>query len=195
MILWTIQRVEAWKKLNKDGVLSGCQQYVEPYFLEAYQWLIEQMKTRIGPQLQPDAFPIWAWYQWEGQRKKPDLRSSGHLPKGEWGVRIEFEAGAQQVLLSDFDLWHYVLNYWYLPKSLAEGELLEAELEDHGLSFYESKPLPDINYHRQIVESWQRIFDLDWYAEGITDERKSIQATLWELRLDNVRDVREFKAR
>lgn len=195
MLLWTIQAVDAWKKFQQSGVLSGKRQYVDPYFLDAYQWLVEQMKTRIGPQPESDAFPIWAWYQWEGRKKKPDLRSGGYLPKGEWGVSIEFEVCDKRVLLSDFDLWHYVLNYWYLPRSLAEGDRFEAELAERGLSFYASKPLPDINYHRQIVESWQRIFDLDWHEEEITARPKSIQATLWELRLDDVRAIRTFKAR
>jgi hypothetical protein len=36
--------------------------------------------------------------------------------------------------LSDFDLWHYVLNYWYLPESEAEGEEFELELKQYGLS-------------------------------------------------------------
>lgn len=195
MLLWTIQKVDAWKKLQQRCVLSGERQYVEPFFLNAYQWLVEQMEIRVGPQPESDAFPIWAWYQWEGQKKKPDLRSSGYLPKGEWGVSIEFEVCEKRVLLSDFDLWHYVLNYWYLPLSLADGDRFEAELAEKGLSFYASKPLPDINYHRQIVESWHRIFDLGWYEEEISAQPKSIQATLWELRLDDVRAIRTFKAR
>ena len=68
--------------------------------------------------------PIWAWYQWEGSRRKPDLRASGYLPKGEPGVRLELRVADDRVLLSDFDLWHYVLNYWYLPKSEKAGEAL-----------------------------------------------------------------------
>ena len=197
MILWTIQRLDAWNKLQKSGVLSGRQQYVDPYFVTAYQWLVEQMKTRIGPPPEADVFPIWAWYQWEGQKKKPDLRSGGHLPKGELGVSIEFEASENRVLLSDFDLWHYVLNYWYLPKSLAEGDRFEAELEGKGMSFYKDKPLLDIKYHQQIVESWQRIFDFSWHDEDISNtvEQRSIQATLWELHMNDVQDIRTFKAR
>ncbi len=114
-------------------------------------------------------------------------------------MRIEFEVNDRLVLLSDFELWHYVLNYWYLPKSLRDADDFEAELSRRGLSFYRTKPLRDRALHRRIAESWNRIFDLDWAdkARGIAHPRasKCIQATLWELKRDQVREVRFFRAR
>lgn len=45
----------------------------------------------------------------------------------------------------------------------------------------------------KIKNSWQRIFDLNTnsYLAPCTE----IQATFWELRLDQVRDVKEFTGR
>ena len=144
--------------------------------------------------------PLWAWFQCDGATcMKPDLRSSGHLLKGERGVRIEFRVSDRLILLSDFDLWHYVLNYWYLPESQKDDEAFESELSRRGLSFYKEKPLRNAAFHRKITESWARIFDLDWTDRGrsITPTRakKSIQASFWELRRNQVRDVRFFRAR
>jgi hypothetical protein len=34
-----------------------------------------QMTIRIGEPPEQGIFPIWAWYQWSGAKKKPDLRS------------------------------------------------------------------------------------------------------------------------
>ena len=121
------------------------------------------------------------------------------MPPGDRGVRIEFAISDRLVLLSDFDLWHYVLNYWYLPESQKDDEDFESELSRRGLSFYKDKPLRNAVFHRKITESWVRIFDLDWTDRnrGIAHPRtrKSIQASLWELRRDQVRDVRFFGAR
>jgi hypothetical protein len=128
---------------------------------------------------------LWTWYQWDGARKKPDLRCRGHLSPGERAVRLELECSADQALLSDFSLWHYVLNYWYLPSSEAEGDVFESELADHGLSFYRQKPVPHDTYHRAIVESWDRVFDLG----------ETIQATLWQITIDQVRECHCFTAR
>jgi hypothetical protein len=35
----------------------------------------------------------------------------------ETGVRLELEIPDGTALLSDFSLWHYPLNYWYLPST------------------------------------------------------------------------------
>ena len=146
---------------------------------------------------------IWAWYQWEGiDRRKPDLRSSGYLPKGEKGVRVECQVAEKRVLLSDFDLWHYVLNYWYLPHSEKDAEAFEKKLVDAALplsGFSHERPLPHARYRREIEKSWERIFDVDWVdrqqAIAHPPEKKSIQATLWELQLADVVKVKEFTAR
>jgi len=171
----------------------------DAHHLEAYKWMAGQMRSRLGCRPTPDCLPLWCWSQWSGQKRaRPDLRAvAWQWRRGERAVRIEFEMNDDSVLLSDFELWHYVLNYWYLPSSHADGDAFEAELEDQGLSFYKSKPVLDSRYHRRIVQSWERIFDLDWQAKGIAWPRskKAVQATIWELPLDSVTSVTEFSGR
>jgi len=199
MTLWTIQTEQAWRDFQSSGVLRGARERImEEWWALPYEWMIQQMKRRICPPPTPGTYPVWAWLQWENaKRAKPDLRAGGHLPKRERGVRIEFECPDHAILLSDFDLWHYVLNYWYLPESEAEGEKLEAQLAKRGLSFLETKPLPNREYHERIVGSWDKIFDLDWTEDelALRKSRKSIQATVWEVNADQVRNHRHFKAR
>ena len=188
----------AWKILQREKVLFADQRYSEDLFLDAYRWMTRQMKHRIESKSETVSLPLWAWYQWDGiERRKPDLRSSGHLPKCQRGVRIEFEQSDKGVLLSDFDLWHYVLNYWYLPQTVTEREVFEAELSKHNLSFFEMKPLPVRAYHQRIEDSWNLIFDLDWVDEEISEpyDRKRIQATFWKLHFDQIKDVQVFTAR
>lgn len=197
-MLWTIQEMEAWNLFKRTGVLRSVSKHADAISMSAYQWMAEQMRVRIGPAPTIDSLPVWAWYQWEGERKKkPDLRSTGHIPSGTRGVRIEFAINDKQVLLSDFDLWHYVLNYWYLPASEEDGARFEARLDHSNPAFFLTKPLPDPKFHQAVVASWQRIFDMDWRAKDIAGSRakKSIQATLWELRIERLRSVREFVAR
>jgi len=112
-------------------------------------------------------------------------------------VRIEFEVEEQRGLLSDFDLWHYALNYWFLPRSENEGDLFDAELAAKGLSFFKTKPLPNGRYHRLIEESWQHIFDLDFKPADIAvpGKQKCLQACIWEITLNDIHAVSEFTAR
>ena len=188
----------AWKILQREQVLFADQRYSEDLFLDAYRWMTKQMEHRIESESETVSLFLWAWYQWDGiERRKPDLRSSGHLPKGQRGVRIEFEQSDKGVLLSDFDLWHYVLNYWYLPRTIADGDAFETELSEHNLSFFKMKPLPVHAYHQRIEDSWNRIFDLDWVDEEISEpyDKKRIQATFWKLHFDQIKDVQVFTAR
>ena len=126
----------------------------------------------------------------------PDLRYS-LFPKGMKAVRLEIEIDESQALLSDYELWHYVLNYWYLPESEEDGEAFEAELNELGLSPYTTKPLPHPDYDLKVRNSWLRIFDIDWAAPGIASARdeKSIQAVFWELTMSQVKKVKEFTAK
>ena len=198
MILWTIQTEEAWTQLEKCGRITGTIDHIDQSWISSYRWMTDRMKERVGNPPFENAFPVWAWYQWENtERKRPDLRSAGHLPKHEKGVRIEFHCNQNATLLSDFELWHYVLNYWYLPSSIADGERFEAELESKGMSFFKTKPLPDPRYHENILRSWNRIFDLDWNEPDLASPRnqKAIQATLWQLKMDQVRTYKHFKSR
>ena len=38
-----------------------------------------------------------------------------HVPSGTRAVRLEFLTRADDILCSDFEAWHFALNYWYLP--------------------------------------------------------------------------------
>jgi len=50
------------------------------------------MEQRIGNSEFKNQYPIWAWYQHQdANRRKPDLRRTGHLPAGTNGVRIDLK--------------------------------------------------------------------------------------------------------
>jgi hypothetical protein len=181
MRAWTIQSTEVWTALSSGKTWRAFDDAAEPSWEPAYRWMARAMRHRLGA---PDArhqMPIWVWCHWRGAtRARPDLRACGHLPPGTPGVRIELELDESRLLRSDFELWHYVMNGWYLPSSLAD----EREFDER----------PD---RRRIKSSWQRIFDLGWHDRRYTAGRnaKSIQGVTWELRPDDVRGATNFVAR
>lgn len=188
MILWTIHSIEVFDLLNKQGYYHGSCEHIDNYFLYAYDWMKKQLAIKTG--INKEYHPVWAW------TKRPDLRRCGYLEKGKKGVLIEFEIDKREVLISDFDLWHYVLNYWYLPNSMEDGDKFEEELKSKGMSYYKQKPLPE-PYDIIIENSWLKIFDLDWCAEDITSKQddKIFQAVFWELKLEQIKNIRKFTAK
>jgi len=78
MVLWTIQSLPAWRELREQGVLRARKHHLtEESWLPAYRWMTQQMRFKIGPPPEADCKAMWARYQWDGARKKPDYAGPG----------------------------------------------------------------------------------------------------------------------
>lgn len=182
LTLWTVRPILDYDILLTQGVYRTCPSLVECHRLPAYEWMAKQLANQcpapFGVQL-----PVWAWYHAHGSKKpKPDLRKTGHLPKGEKGVRIEFKISKELVLLSNFDAWHSVLNDWFL--SFGDEEFEYYEKLQKRLSFEMANQLKQ--------QTWLKIFDLSLIPKPQLYE---IQAVFWELKLEQVSKVDFFIAR
>lgn len=187
MILWTSQEEAVYNELLKTGVYR-CDINLSPMrdCRKQYDWLVRQMKQRIGPPPDKVTYPVWALYQQDGKHRKPDLRRERWDVgcNGERFACLEIEIPDREVLLSDLDVWCIILNDGLISDAEQEDCCLEAQYE--ALSPSEKRRMKEKN--------WERVFDLsplntDWMRRGY-----DIQATFWELRLEQVRDVRFFRA-
>lgn len=137
-------------------------------FRGPYEWMAKRL-GRLVPAPSRYAAPIWGWFQCNGEAcPRPDLRRTGHLPRGTRGTRLELLLPASRVLLSDFELWHYVLNDWRIPVS-----------------------------GRARGKNWDKVLDLDYHHPDVAAvrARKAIQAVFWGASLSAVRGVDFFVAR
>ena len=184
-LLWTIQHEAAYSDFEKTGVLVANEKFLfcQDDLAFAYDWISEQMKVRIGCPPNGVKYPIWAWYQWEGKRKRRDQRLSGYAKRGTPLVQITFEADIDSFLLSDFDAWHNVLANQYVANN-----------ENDWNRFYKQHPHPK---RCDVEPSWVRIFDITHFAPGwdCAPEEKSIQATLWKIDMVQVKKVEHFIAK
>ena len=185
MRLWTIQPEEVYNLILEKGFYKCDGRKVDKFFKESYIWLSNQMKQKLKKKPNNVSFPVWAWHTRNFKRKKPDLRSSEYGTKGEKLVCIEIEVPDDEVLLTDFDAWHFVLNKWYLNTECWDEETFDADnLWLDSLSNEEKT--------KEIEKSWQGIYNLDpketdWCARG-----KWIQATFWELKKEYIKKVQFF---
>ena len=197
MKLWTIQPLEFYKTICSENIITISEEYIPSDYKQAYDWMIIQMENRIGHRPFEKSYPIWAWFQYDSQKKRrPDLRNSCLLEKGTNGVRIEFEKPDNEVLLSDYDLWHFVLNYWHVSDDEKESEEFDRLLEIYNIEFVDKeKYTPEIR--RKVEKSWHKVFDMTYDKEYSAKrfEEKSIQATCWNLKKEEITKVDYFKAR
>ncbi|EGK12917.1 hypothetical protein HMPREF9374_1212 [Desmospora sp. 8437] len=129
-IFYTVHTKEAWIQFQKAGYLTGSREHVRDELLEAYHWMMKQMAKRL-PRYEGE-YPIWLYTQFPDHYRYT-------MEKGLECVLLAVELREEDVLISDFETWHCVLNQWYL--------LWEDEDEDH-------PPL-------SMEESWERIFELE----------------------------------
>ena len=208
MLLWSIQNIHAYEKFMKAGTLTANENHLcfDGELLFAYDWMAEKMQQHGLKGLKPPPgvkYPIWAWYTWEGKRKRRDMRESGYAERGTKIVQLTIEVDNSDILLSDFDLYHHVLNYWYLPLSEADDNEFEKNYKRLGLKWgdWQNSDIQttEMDFIRsKIKDSWDRVFDLeredDGYLYGL-NSGKSIQATFWCLRREQVLKAENFIAR
>lgn len=185
MILWTIQPKEVFDLIQREGVYrcdihkSGFEDFADMQ----YSWMVSQMKKRIGPPPEGVSYPVWAWYQWREDRKKPDLRwercNCGR--KGEKFYRLEIEIPDEQVLLSDFDNWHVPLNNALFTDS-DDDEEYDDEEYDKMHKFYES--LSPEEQETMRTKNWEKVFDIK--------PGTCTQGPFWELRKEQIRKATMF---
>lgn len=187
MILWTIQPFEVYKLIQQTGVYHcDFSRSMLSDYGEQYDWLVQAMKARIGDPPEGVSYPVWAWYMWEGVRKKPDLRRErwGNGWKGDRFACMEIDIPEENVVLSDFDSWSIILLHGLLSDS--EEEDIKLENEYNSLLEENKKDYRDKN--------WERAFDLSYVDNDWVHRGDSIQATFWELRKEDIQKVWFFTA-
>ena len=212
VILWTIQNEEVLEKLQKEGVYHANEDYLFcrdiPSIEYVYDWLSAKMTDKVGAPPSSVRYPVWAWHTWEGKREKRNLRGKGFGNKGERLVQLEIEVPDGEVVLSDFHLWVAVMNLWNLNiRSEDDAEELYKRLREKGfelcdsLFFLEDKRVviedPELEaLKKEVIKSWDQCFEIDApYNDYFEGPEKSIQATFWELKIEQIRKIWHFKCR
>lgn len=189
MRLWTIQPEEVYEILKKDGIFT-CNQELAVYgedFKTPYAWMTKKMDERKIPHPNNLTLPIWAWHTRNWKHKKPDLREAAYDKRGTKAVLLEVEIPDKEVLLSDYDEWHFVLNNSWIDDSENEEEWEELHEKFDKLPFTEREKLKK--------ESWNKIFDVTPFESEWRTKGRYIQACFWELKLENVKKVQHFVCR
>jgi hypothetical protein len=191
MRLVTIQDKSAYDDLCATGVLRCKAKHAEwlreDSFRAAYDWLAEQMKLRVGEPPQGVNYPIWAWHLLDGKPVKVDLRKTEFNNYRGEHYALTIDVPDAQVLLSDEENWHFVLNNWYLSAAKNEADYDAAEV------WFDALP-PDAQRNEK-QKSWNRIFDVSPFDNGWHRQGCYVQATFWELRKEQVVSSRRFIGR
>lgn len=200
MKLYTFQPNFIWETIQRDGFYHPFDLFDKNEFLkedldlgwsfaQSYNWLKEKMLEKGVFYKQYNQHIIWAWKQWYGNKSKPDKRYASVFSfYNEPFVMMELNIDSSRVLLTDYDAWHFVLNYWYL------GKEEESEAFSEKFNYYKEKPLLNLEADQEIKKSWEQIFDLENVRTLLEypREQQCVQATFFEIFLNDVKKVYYF---
>ncbi len=189
MRVYTIQTVAFYEELLQNGVVyCNRESWFSGNYQLQYDWMAEQIRKRVGePPLPEIKYPIWVWYQYISKKRPVPTMSSKDIEKEETeAVMLELEVPDEDVLLSDFSIWHLPLNNGAITYKRIDRQL-EKELEgyenQHKGYLHVQDYSPELQ--KKILKSWERVFDLDTCDPNISMRKRQnrvIQGTIWLLR-------------
>lgn len=197
MILWIILKTPAYKALKKNKVLKGDWRRIDDRsFLPAYKWMASQMVAR-GIMEKSQSF-LWAWHTFDDEHRMPDFRTEhfrSQLKYHKIMYRVAFKIPDNQVLLSDYEMWHFVLSGHYISLNEKEWDRVYPDFLFDKKKKKLSWPDCGTTTEAEVKKSWEHIFDLNFSEKTDPDWHTSyvgIQACFLELKLEWVKKIEKF---
>ncbi|HAQ40711.1 MAG TPA: hypothetical protein DCM73_07685 [Clostridiales bacterium] len=187
VILWTRQHVKSLEELQNNGVVRISRKHLEDKFDEItdyiaylYKWFVNAAEKTVQ---RPDGveFPIWCSVS-EENMLRPTVDQ----------VVYVLEVDKKEIAYFDGMKWDYVLNHHYIPRNEKDADEYAKELEakgfDNSFSFINERTAHFYPEERKkVMDSWHRIFEIDEW------DIFRIQANIWEIRPEMIRDILYYK--
>ena len=187
MILWTIQPDDVFRLIYTRGYYrcDSREVWMLDFARPQYDWLVFQMKKRIGSPPEGVKYPVWAWQRWSPTKKRPDLRGIRWWwgQKGDKFYRLEVDIPDSEVLLSEYENWAGII--------LNDGLLSYTEEEDKEIGAVYESLSPEAKTEFR-ARNWERVFDIASFDSSWAGRGETIQATFWELKREHVRSFTPF---
>lgn len=185
--LWTRQDTRFIDAINKNGFYIAKKEYIQeknqelsPYFLKLYDWFVHEAEKYV-PRPANAQYPIWCSVTDE------------YMLRGAHGnILIKLSIDEEKIVYFDSPKWDLVINHNYIAKDAQDQKKFDNYLAQRGLSNsfallddYHKKFYPDVA--KKVIESWKRIFEIEKSDNTIF----SIQANIWEIRPEDIIEIRE----
>lgn len=135
-------------------------------------------------------YPIWCWVKFKNGICPP--KHKGEPVKG-FDVKITFNKPEEEVFITDFRRYSFLLNNVYIPKDLKDKENFDKELLKYNITKDELKAYvrPDkFETHRNdkdYLNICKKIHDR--FDECITEDSDVLQGCIWRLNLNEVESI------
>lgn len=190
MKLVTFQTTDALKFLINNGYLECDENFIDlPKMNPTYKWVLQQMKESI-PNNYNSKYPLWCWVKFKNGICPP--KHNGEPVKG-FDIKITFNKLENDVFITDFRRYSFLLNNRYIPKNIKDKVIFEKELKKHNIKEEELEAYvrPDKYLsHRtdkeylDVCEKIKKSFD-----RCITNDSDVLQGCVWRINFNEVESI------
>ncbi len=190
MKLVTFQTLDALNDLQSKGYLECDETKID---LEksgfTYKWVIDNMNKRIDNPFKAK-YPLWCWVKCYNGICPP--KRKGKKIEG-FDVKITFNKNEEDVFITDFRRYSFVLNNIYIPNSLKEKEEFDELLKSYHITLEELKAYARKDLYKEyrtdkeyllMCERIKNTFD-----RCITKDSNILQGCIWRINLDEVKKI------
>ncbi|MDY6408107.1 MAG: DUF3841 domain-containing protein [Pseudomonadota bacterium] len=182
MKLVTFQTPKALSILQKTGILIADTSYIDmKKSAVPYNWIVQEMNKKKIRSQNGERYPIWAWAKC-GAFSAPRKRKNYFETQQKKLIKITFEKPDNEVLLSDYMAYSFVLSGHIIPKTKEEYRKF-LQKNEFSLSALKGFVRQDENgktvakLFPKIEKTWPRMFHL---------KSNIWQACVWNIKLSEV---------
>lgn len=212
MNLWTVITKDELNTLERESRLvcddknKNCMANEYYKFEMAYDFMASKLEEKTKPKFSIK-YPRWAWYAIDGVNSKQKgqgwIDTIPNYSIGKNNVLLELIKNDNEVLLSDADIWTIVLNGAYISDSQKEDDDFSDAIKKCGLKeldIFNPQYIETLTpqekgmakmFQQEIVNSWDKVFDLNDNNPYCRYKEKNIQAVFWEINYDKVISIYE----
>ena len=179
MELITFQPESILKELVEQGYLECNPQYVDTEkYGRVYDWIAGHMRRQIEAPTGVQ-YPLWCWVRFKNSICPP--RHKGQA-KSKPGIRITFTKPPEDVFITDYRRYSFLLNYRYIPESLKDKLQFEEKLGQIGLE--KNAGRQSYGNYPEICREIERSFE-----RCITSDSDVLQGCVWRICLSEVKAI------
>ena len=190
MKLVTFQSMEALRTLIEKGYLECDEKYINKEKAGIiYNWVVNKMNNSIKKEGDSN-YPMWAWVKCYNGICPP--KRKGEAVEG-FDIKITFNKKEEDVFITDFRRYSFLLNNVYIPDSIKDKEKFDERLKKYNITEEDLKAYVrkdkfgicrDDDDFLNMCKEIEKSFD-----KCITSDSDVLQGCVWRINLSEVESI------
>ena len=190
MKLVTFQSMDALKDLINKGYLE-CNNNIDLKNKKIYDYIVDKMNEKIENKYNTK-YPLWCWVKC--YNNICPSKHKGNKVEG-FDVKITFNKNIEDVFITDFRRYSFLLNNQFIPNSLKELKEYKEELEKNNitnqqlLNYIRNKE--NVRFDKEFISMCKKIKKS--FDRCITVDSDILQGCIWRININEIESIEILK--